>query len=337
VCFTAAAVLFTGQVRAEYWYIGRALSWSRAFAVSLADWQLWTLLAPVVLGLAAREPVSRGRLVRALAVHVPASLLLAIGKVIVEARLARALLGDGRLAFGVGKLYMAVIIYWAIVAAVHYADQHRLVRERDLRASQLETELARAQVDALRMQLHPHFLFNTLNTISGLMREDVEAADLMLAQLSELLRRTLATDRRQEVPLAEEIQWLRAYLAIQQTRFGPRLRVDIDVPDDCEAALVPALILQPLVENAIRHGFGATPGPGSVAIAARRDSGRLRIDVIDGGPGVAVPIREGYGLRNTRSRLRAMYGDAGASLTVTDRGDARGTRSRLDVPFADSA
>jgi hypothetical protein len=238
-CLSAAAVLFTGQVRAEYWYIGRQLSWARALAVSLADWELWTLLAPAVLALAARVPVSRARLFRALAVHIPASLALAMIKVVAEARAVRAILGAGPVAFGVNKLYMAVLIYWAIVAAVQYAEQRRLVRVRELQTSRLETELARAQIDALRMQLHPHFLFNTLNTISGLMREDVEAADAMLTQLGDLLRLTLQNEDRQRVPLSEEIEWIRTYVAIQQTRFGSRLGIDVDVPAEYGSALVP--------------------------------------------------------------------------------------------------
>jgi two-component system, LytTR family, sensor kinase len=331
-CFTAAALLFTGQVRADYWYIGRQLSWLRALAVSLVDWELWTLLSPAALVLSTRVPLVGPQRAKALAIHIPASVGLAIGKMIVEAFILRSFMNPGRLPGAVGKLYLSILIYWAMIAAVQYADQRRLSRERELHASQLETELARAQLTALRMQLHPHFLFNTLNAISGLMREDVEAADVMLTQLSELLRTTLDTEGRHEVPLAEEIQWLRTYLAIQQTRFGPRLQIGIDVADDCRDAMVPTLILQPIVENAIRHGFSATPGPGRVSITVRQAEGNLRIDVADEGPGATEPIREGYGLRNTRSRLRAMYENRG-SLLVRRRPDRRGTLSRIDLPL----
>lgn len=331
-CFTAAAVLFTGQVRAEYWYAGQQLGWPLAFGISLIDWQLWTLLAPGVLALAARFPVTRVRLAVALAVHLPSGFMVAVVKIIAERGLTTALLSPRRIVFGVNKLYMAIIIYWSLIAAVQFAEQRRVSQARAVRASQLEAELARAEVEALKMQLHPHFLFNTLNTISGLMREDVEAADLMLAELGELLRKTLETQGRQDVPLAEEIDWLQTYLTIQQTRFGERLRVTVDVPTDCQAALVPTLILQPIVENAIRHGFSAMPGPGCLTIVARRAGDRLRLAVTDEGPGVVEPVREGYGLRNTRSRLRALYADA-ASLVVERRAAGRGTVSRLDLPL----
>jgi sensor histidine kinase YesM len=331
-CFTAAAVLFTGQVRADYWYARRMIPWSVAFGISLIDWQLWTLLAPAPLMLGARVPVTRDRLVRALAIHIPIGVIIALVKIVLEGLFTRRLMAGGPIVFGIGKLYMAVLIYWVIVGAVQYADQRRQSQERELRASRLETELARAQVDALKMQLHPHFLFNTLNAISGLMREDVEAADEMLAQLSELLRRTLDTEGQNEVPLADEIQWLRAYLAIQQTRFGDRLEVRIDVEPCSQTALVPTLILQPIVENAIRHGFSAQIGRGQIGIVAERAGERLRIDVTDDGPGAPEPVREGYGLRNTRSRLRALHGD-NAALAV-ERGPAgRGTVSRIELPF----
>jgi two-component system LytT family sensor kinase len=331
-CLSAAAVLFTGQVRADYWYAGRELSWGRALAVSLAAWEPWAVLAPGVLALAVRVPIARPRLIRALSVHVPAGALFAFVAVGLDVGLTRAITGSGRIPSGAGKVYLSALTYWAIVAGVQWAEQRRLSQARELRASQLETELARAQVDALKMQLHPHFLFNTLNAISGLMREDVDAADVMLAQLSDLLRRTLDTDGRYEVPLGDEIQWLRAYLAIQQTRFGDRLEVRIDVAPGCQSALVPTLILQPIVENAIRHGFSAQTGPGRLTIAAERAGERLRIDVTDDGPGAPEPVREGYGLRNTRSRLRALHADS-AALVVERRSAGRGTLSRIELPF----
>jgi two-component system, LytTR family, sensor kinase len=330
-CFTFAAVLFTSQVWVDYAYAGRRLSWSLAFMVALADWEVWTLLAPAVLLLAARVPLLRGRLAVSLAVHIPAGLAVTAIKLALAEIFTRAVIGPGRMPFSLLKIYLSVLTYWAMVGAVQYAEQHRLARERELRSARLQTELARAQVEALKMQIHPHFLFNTLNAIAGLMREDVESADTMLAQLSELLRGTLQTEGLQEVPLAEELRLLRAYLAIQQTRFGDRLRIDIDVAVGCDQNLVPTLILQPIVENAIRHGFSVTPGPGTVTIQVSAERERLRIDVTDEGPGPPQPLREGYGLRNTRSRLRALYGDA-ADFSVAPV-EPRGARARLELPL----
>jgi two-component system, LytTR family, sensor kinase len=338
--FTAVALLFTSQVWVDYaytarrlaWGPARPLSWPRAFAVALIDWDLWALLAPAVIFLTERAPISRRHWLKALGVHLPASALLSMLKLIAESLLVSSILGRGQMPITLLKLYVTYATYWAIVVAARVAEQQRIVREREVRGAQLETELAKAHLEALKMQLHPHFLFNTLNTISGLMREDVEAADVMLAQLSDLLRRTLDTEGRHEVTLEEEIRWLQTYLAIQQTRYGPRLKIDVDVPTACGQALVPTLILQPLVENAIRHGFSVTPGPGAVAVRASTADSRLRLDVTDEGPGVVVPLREGYGLRNTRSRLAAMYGGA-ASLRVEARGSGHGTLSRIELPL----
>jgi len=329
-CFTAAAFLFVGQVWIDYAYAGRRLSWGIALAVALVDWELWTLLAPLVLWLAARVPIARGRLVRALAIHIPAGIALTAIKLALETVIVMAVIGPGRGPFTLLRIHLSLAVYWAMVAAVQYAAQRRVARERELREATLQAALARAQVEALKMQIHPHFLFNTLNAIAGLMREDVESADVMMAQLSDLLRGTLASEGLQEVPLSEELRLLRAYLAIQQTRFGDRLRIDMAVEPGCDERLVPTLLLQPLVENAIRHGFALTPGPGSVAIHATRADGRLRIDIADEGAGPPEPLREGYGLRNTRARLRALYGDA-ASLSIAPR-QPRGTLARLELP-----
>jgi sensor histidine kinase YesM len=335
ICFTCAGVLFTGQVWVDYTYAGHRLSWPRALGVALVDWELWTALAPIVMLLAERVPISRRHLASALAVHVPASLVIAAAKLVVEAILARAIAGEGRAPFTLLKVHVSLLTYWAIVTVTHIAEQSRVARERQLQSARLETELARAQVDALKMQLHPHFLFNTLNTIAGLMREDVEAADATLMQLSELLRRTFETEGVQEVPLADELRFLRTYLAIQQTRHGSRLRIDLDIPSACERAIVPTLILQPLVENAIRHGFSVTPGPGTILVRARASGVRLSIEVLDEGPGPPEPLREGYGLRNTRARLRALYADE-ASVSVR-RGENAGAAARLDLPLRQAA
>ena len=251
-CLSAAAVLFTGQVRADYWYAGRELSWGRALAVSLAGWGPWTLLAPAVLALGVRVPIARPRLIRVVRAR-SAKALFAFVAVGLDVGLTRAITGSGRIPSGAGKVYLSALTYWAMVAGVQWAEQRRRLRARELRASQLETELARWT----RSRCYPTLSVQHAERDFGLMRE-ASAQRMMLAQLGELLRRTLDTEDARCRSATD--QWLQAYLAIQQTRFGDRLGVRIDVMPGCQSALVPTLILQPIVENPIRHGFSAQTG-----------------------------------------------------------------------------
>jgi two-component system LytT family sensor kinase len=194
---------------------------------------------------------------------------------------------------------------WHERMATSYFEQAR-VRER------LEGQLAQAQLQALRLQLQPHFLFNTLNTIAALVSTDARAAERMVTRLSELLRQTLHSASEQEVPLSRELEMLSPYLEIQRLRFSDRLRVDIDVDPDVETALVPSLLLQPLIENAIRHGITPRAAGGRVQVRARREGDFVRIEVADDGIGFRAwtgrSPREGVGLGTTRGRLRHLYG-----------------------------
>jgi len=206
-----------------------------------------------------------------------------------------------------------MMTYWALVAFVHALDYHRESQEREITAAQLQAQLAEAQLEALQRQLHPHFLFNTLNTISALMHRDVHAADEMLVQLSDLLRLTLDRVGTQQVPLKDEIDFLWKYLEIEQRRFGDRLQVNIDVDPEVLDTLVPNLILQPLVENALRHGVGPRVGPGRIDVTARQTGEVLTLAVRDNGVGLSPDklnaFHSGVGLSNTRSRLENLYGD----------------------------
>jgi LytS/YehU family sensor histidine kinase len=182
-----------------------------------------------------------------------------------------------------------------------------------LRASQLEAQLAQAQLQMLKMQLQPHFLFNTLNGITGLVRDNDNAAAVqMLVGLSDLLRQTLDNAGKQEVRLSEELEWLELYLKLQQIRFSDRLHVTINAAPETLDALVPNLITQPLVENAIRHGVGPRVAPGSVSLSAQRVNSRLELSVCDDGVGLPagwkLPNSKGVGLLNTEARLRQLYG-----------------------------
>jgi two-component system LytT family sensor kinase len=221
-----------------------------------------------------------------------------------------------------------------VIVAVSLAfDYYSKYRERELSAAELEKQLAEARLQALQMQLNPHFLFNSLHSISALMHQDVEGADGMIARLSDLLRAALESSDTQEVTLREELDLLKRYLAIEQIRFGDRLNVNIAAPPELLDAEVPNLILQPLVENAIRHGVEPRATPGRIELRAQRSNNALVLEVSDNGPGLpsSQPMDEGVGLSNTRTRLRTLYGEAHSfELRQSPEG---GLLVRLTIPF----
>lgn len=223
-----------------------------------------------------------------------------------------------------------------IVALMAYALEHEYAaRARRHRETTLRDEASRAQLQVLRMQLDPHFLFNSLNAISALVEDEPAAAQRMIYQLGGFLRQTLEHAEQTEVPMRVEVSLLEAYLEIERARFGERLRVEIDVGVELADALVPVLMLQPLVENSVRHGIQPSERGGTVRIHARTDAGRLRVDVTDNGIGVPPAFTaahaRGLGLRNTAERLRRSYGDA-ASLDVAP-GEGSGTRATVVLPL----
>lgn len=220
-----------------------------------------------------------------------------------------------------------------LIGLLHAWRYYRRSRERELQAAQLEGELNRARLDRLEAQLQPHFLFNTLNAISSLMYHDPAAADRMLGRLADLLRLTFSRSSAPETSLREELEWLGWYLEIMQLRFGDRLTVKLEIEPDAPALAVPRLILQPLVENALRHGAAKRAGPATVRISAGRTGDRLSLAVQDDGPGVADPdaaLRKGVGLSNTAERLRALYGEAG-SFRLTNRPEG-GLVATIELP-----
>jgi LytS/YehU family sensor histidine kinase len=248
--------------------------------------------------------------------------------------------GEGRRRFFMEGLVMRakfnIPIYWIIVSIAHALTWYRRSQERERSALQLEARLADARLEALRMQLHPHFLFNTLNAISTLVHRDPHAADEMIGNLSELLRATLDTTA-QEIPLHQELHFLDQYLEIQQLRFGDRLQVEKEIDATALEVKVPTLILQPLVENAIRHGIEPQTGQGKLRITAACDGQTLRLRVCDNGP-AAKPAAEGkagIGLANTRSRLKELYGQS-ASLTLTTGSDG-GFVAAIDIPCREAS
>jgi signal transduction histidine kinase len=300
----------------------QAVPWGRLGSEMLA-WFLWVLLLPLVLWTAHRFPLERQAWRRAVPVHFLVGSVVAVlysVLVVVKNQVMLVLTAGNAPPFFsmlegylVGGFQFYFLIYWMVVAVVHALDYYGKYRERELRAAQLEARLTRVQLQMLKMQLDPHFLFNTLNTLSVLVHRDADAADRVICLLSDFLRSSLASADREQVLLEEELGFLQQYIAIQKTRFGDRLAFELDVPPGARTVPVPNLILQPLVENAIRHGMGRKSAPLVVTVRARLlGRRRLGIEVIDNGVGLpggsARGITEGIGLSNTRARLRQLYG-----------------------------
>ncbi len=230
-----------------------------------------------------------------------------------------------------------VAVYMIVAAAAHALVFYSRAQERDRQALELAAGLNRAKLDALRLQLQPHFLFNTLNAIATLVHRDARAADNLIGDLSDLLRLSLHTTDH-EVPLARELELLDRYLAIEQTRLGDRLRIVREIDSAAIGALVPTFVLQPLAENSVRHGLEPRSAPGTVTISARRDGDTLHLVVADDGVGLAAgqdASRRGIGLANTEARLHALHG-AAAKLELHTPAEG-GLRVEITLPFKTAA
>jgi len=304
-------------------------------------WLLLLPFLPLVLMLAESKPLDRGRWTANLPPHLVATLFLVLIHQLLSARVVSWLQPNPPIPlipFWIKlitfRLAVDALVYWTIVGGVHAARATREAREREQTAARLETSLAEARLAALREQLQPHFLFNSLNAVSTLaLRGDRDAVTQALTTLSELLRMTLEIHRTQELPLAEELAFLDRYLELQQLRFGDRLTVVRLVEEEALDAAVPAMLTQPLVENALRHGIEREPGAGRVEIRASRSTDQLVIEVRDSGPGfvAAAGIREGIGLTNTRARLAGLYGGR-AQLECGDA-PGGGGEVRITLPY----
>jgi two-component system, LytTR family, sensor kinase len=228
-----------------------------------------------------------------------------------------------------------VIGFWFCLGAIYLFDSYQDNRHRQIATAELEARLAEAQLQNLRLQLQPHFLFNALNTISSVMHEDVDRADAMLAQLSDLLRRTLRAANSQEIALEEELAMLKSYLAIMEARFGDDLQVDFAIDPAVSHALVPQLILQPLVENSIRHGREAQSSRVDIHVRAVPENGRLLLEVSDNGPGIPnlnkAEWKKGIGISNTEERLEGLYGTDHELLL--ENCDGRGLSVKVRLPL----
>jgi signal transduction histidine kinase len=310
-------------------------------------WYTWIPSSVLVWLLVRRFPVDRIERLWGVAVHLIAAPVVSLFASVLYTgiRLADARLFGGpdlpvdTLVFAQETFSRSValdsVLYFTILVAVHSVAYYRRAERREAQAARLEAELAEARLQALRLQLQPHFLFNTFHTIAMLVREGRdEAAVDTIAVLSDFLRYVLDHSGEQEMTLRQEVDVLQSYLAIERIRFDSALQVDLDVPAEAEAALVPTLILQPLVENAVRHGIEPSRrATGRLSIRARRRGDRLVLQVADDGVGldVGAGVEAGIGLSNTRARLDRLYGDA--SHLVFDTRPGRGLTVTIEIPF----
>lgn len=349
---TAAVWLSIGLLSATQFYASWMtterridISYGRLVLWQVALWLLWGLLTPVVVALARYQPIRP--IARVVAFHLAAGVAIAVVRLVLVEMVSAALapFPPGALRFDervvrriLTSLQVELLVYWGLLWATQSIDSYRRLRERDRVTTGLRAELAEARLSSLRLQMQPHFLFNTLHTIGGLAREgDVEGAVDTLERLSGLLRCSLDSTGCQKVPLRDELAVVRMYADIQRRRFDDRLTIEIDVDGDVVSALVPSLILQPLVENAISHGIAHLATPGRVIVRAAIAGNRVAIEVLDNGRGFsqAASDRRSIGLANTRQRLQLLYGSA-YEFSLTNRPEA-GAHVKLVLPLEWSA
>lgn len=306
--------------------------WQRMLLGNLAQWWSWGLMSTLIVAVDNRLPFSGKQPVRRFVAHLlPSLLLTALYLYVFAAVFALVGLGRWSAVFSAQTLLIPLqgmflwswLVYWLIVGAWQVYQYYQRYVAGELRMERLERSFSEARLNALRMQLDPHFLFNALNTISSQVERDPKLARAMIGHLGDLLRLSLESKERQEVPLAEEIAFLEHYLAIQKIRFGDHLKIEIQIAPEVKYASVPCLLIQPLVENAIRHGTSRRASGGTVIISAQRTGDRLEIRVQDDGVGLPQGWRletsPGLGLSVTRERIAGLYPDGAGRFSVRSR------------------
>lgn len=324
----------------------RPFDWQWDIFHELVYWLVWAAFTPIILRAGRRWPLGPGGLPRVVAPHLGVMALLAPTQIVIAYTahyLLLAVIGLrpavtlgawlGGLGGGIVWGTLTAFLYYWLILGVHAAFVYqRMYQAQRIATAELEGRLAQAQLEALRLQLHPHFLFNTLNAIAAFVGPEPDRARRMIARLGELLRRTLDSGTAAEVPLARELDLLAPYLEIQRIRFGERLHVEVDIPAAARTALVPTLLLQPLVENAVEHGVRRQPGSATVRLHALPAGERLRLEITDDGPGPPAAGRDdGIGLANTRERLARLYGSA-HRFELSPAG-AAGTTVAIEIPL----
>jgi len=360
-------LVFFGLSAAQH-VLGGAFTWEQAVRVALYEWLPWTIVSPLILWLTLQYPMGRDRWAARVLVHLAAAALA----VMLCAWLSDILIAPPSPDFGRGSDHFGdrrpppfemdqhpagdegppnfhrmgpppfwfrarfnIPIYLTFASLSHAIVYFRRSQQRGRRTLELEAQLSEARLQALRMQLHPHFLFNTLNAISTLVHTNPDSADEMIASLSYMLRLALDTVMEQEVPLSQELKYFECYLDIEQIRFGNRLVVKRDIGPDLQAALVPTFILQPLVENAIKHGIERNPAQGTIEVSAQKAGEVLRLSIRDTGVGLSAAGEgiepKGIGLSNTRARLQTLY--PGRHRFVLRNGAGSGCIAEVEIPF----
>lgn len=348
IAATAAGLFFGAQIYYSALAFQRPVGWPQAMYWSFGDWYEWALLSPVIFWMCRRFRFEGTAWRLSAPMFVVGAVVLALGHVVlctVAAELLCAVTGGATdfwayaRQLAVNRLPFNLAVFFMIVCAWHAWNFASRYRARDAQLAEVQRQLADAQLSALRMQLNPHFLFNTLNTISSLMLTDVRAANQMLSRLGALLREVLQTDQGQEVTLGRELELATRYLDIERVRFGEKLAVSLDAPAEVRSAAVPTFILQPLIENAIRHALERRTDGGRISLGFARSEDSLFLRVSDNGaPGAngadrrgAVARRESIGLGNTRQRLEKLYARH-QWLRLQDNADG-GTTVEIMLPF----
>jgi sensor histidine kinase YesM len=344
VLWTVLAFLSAAGAHVYTASMGGPESWAQLLAWNITISFVWSLLTPPIYALAKRFTFDRSNWKLVLPMHLAASVTLAFlgASLIVWVEPWVTWTPEPHVSFlshTLSRAFMDIQRYWYILLITQAIAYYGKYRERELESSQLEAQLAYAQLEVLKIQLEPHFLFNTLNSIAALARNDGPAAENMTLQLADLLRFSLDAVGVHEVPLSRELTVLQKYIDIQQTRFQDRLQVELDIAANTLPALVPNFILQPLVENAIRHGIGPRLAPGRICIKSRQVFDELWMEICDNGQGLTryrgVVPPEGVGLHNTRARLQQLYSHD-HTLTLEDAAGG-GCIVKIHIPFRSSS
>jgi signal transduction histidine kinase len=350
VVWTIIGLSFASRTYLSYTQTRTDVNWKHVYSAYLIDFYLWGAVSPFIFWLARRFPVERGHIFKRVVLHLLIALIL---NFLVLSAASPMLWYFGYpneniypslwvlFKFSITShvmLHQGLIIYAGTLIAGHAFEYYRQLQAGKTRTAELASQLAQAQLAALKMQIHPHFLFNTLNSIAALLHKDVETADRMIARLSDFLRLTLNSSETSVVKLEQELEFLKTYLEIEKIRFQNKLAVNLKIAPDALDAQVPNLILQPLIENAIRHGIAKQTAIGQLNVEARREGERLLIKIEDNGPGLngngnrRKKSGEGLGLANTRARLKQFYDDD-FQFEIKDKSNGDGTIVNLNVPY----